>query len=207
VLEIREYFDKILSFDYSDCIKYGFRYRPAFYSSRLKKIDNFQPEINLFFIGVYREERLEFLKNLYGDGNFIYLYYPKHFFYLLRILKKRGFENIDIKYINFKQIDKQKYNQLFINSKYIIDIPDKNQSGFTQRILDAIYLEKKIITTQLNVKNEKFYNENNILVIDSKKEIDLRSSFFKTEYQKISKEIINYYSIETWTKEILEGED
>ena len=204
--EIYMYFDKIYSFDNKDCKKYNLCYRPTFYSNRLEKLKNkiFKENINIFFIGIYRKNRLKIVEKMYANENFIYLYYPKLFFYLLKILRKDEFIGIDKKYINFQPIKKEKYNEIFKNSKYILDIPEKNQTGLTQRILDALFLGKKIITTQKSISEENFYNPNNILIIESYEDIKKSDYFFKTEYEKIPNEIINYYSIENWVKDILE---
>lgn len=206
--EIRNMFDKIFSFDMYDCKKYLLKYRPTFYSKRLEILekDNLNENINLFFIGIYRKNRLNFLKDLYKENNYIYLYYPRLFFYLLKFLRKDEFKNISSKYINFKNISKEKYNELFMKAKYIIDIPEENQSGLTQRVLDALYLKKKIITTQKNIKEEKFYNKNNILVIEKVEDLYTNKDFFKAEYDMTFYKNINYYSIENWKKTILDEE-
>lgn len=203
--EIQGFFDKIHSFDYKDCEKYNLSYRPTFYSKRLEKLKNKELEenINIFFIGIYRKNRLDIVKKMYKDENFIYLYYSKLFFYLLKLLKEEEFIGIDEKYINFQPVKKEKYNEIFKRSKYILDIPEKNQTGLTQRILDALFLGKKVITTQKSISEEKFYNPNNILIIESYEDIKKSDYFFKTEYEEIPNEIINYYSIGNWVKDIL----
>lgn len=204
--EIQGFFDRIYSFDYKDCEKYNLNYRPTFYSKRLEKLKNedLEEDINIFFIGIYRKNRLNIVKKMYKDENFIYLYYPKLFFYLLKLLKKEEFIGIDKKYINFQPIKKEKYNEIFKRSKYILDIPEENQTGLTQRILDALLLGKKVITTQKSIVKEKFYNDNNILIIKNYEDIEKNDYFFKTKYKKITSEIINYYSIEKWIKDVLE---
>ena len=65
-------------------------------------------------------------------------------------------------------------------------------------------MEKKIITTNKNIKYEKFYNENNILIISKWKDFEKIETFIETSYQKVKKEIVDYYSIEAWVNEILE---
>lgn len=203
--EIYKFFDKVYSFDYTDCEKYNLNYRPTFYSSRLKEVKykNLEQNIEIFFIGIYRKNRLDIVKHLNNNKNFIYLYYSKLFFYLLKFLKNKEFLDVDKKYINFQPIKKEKYNEIFKHSKYILDIPEKNQAGLTQRILDALFLEKKIITTQKNIIKEKFYNKDNILIIEKYEDIKDHDYFFKTEYRTIDKEIIEYYSIESWARDIL----
>lgn len=205
--EIYEYFDRIYSFDLADSEKYNLKYRPTFYSKRLEKLKkNYGKNlnnINIFFIGIYRKNRLDIVRNLYSNENFIYLYYPRLFYNIFRIIGRKDFQNIQ-KYINYLPLKREKYNEIFVRSQYILDIPEKNQTGFTQRVLDAIFFEKKIITTQKNISKEKIYNSNNILIIDTYEDIIKNKDFFKKKYKKISKDKIEYYSLTSWLKEILE---
>ena len=206
--EIKQFFDKVYTFDFADSKKYNLRYRATFYSKRLEELKikdiNFLKKIDIFFIGIYRKNRLEILKNLYKNKeNFIYLYYSRIFYYIYRFIGKKDFKNIR-DYINFSPITREKYNEIFMQSKYIIDIPEENQTGFTQRVLDAIFLEKKVITTQKNIFEESIYNPNNILIIEKYEDIEKNEDFFKKNYEKISKDKIEYYSISYWANEILE---
>ena len=206
--EINKFFDKVYTFDFADSEKYNLRYRPTFYSKRLEEFKikdiNFIKKIDIFFIGIYRKNRLEILKNLYKNKeNFIYLYYSRIFYYIYKFMRKKDFKNIR-EYINFSPITREKYNEIFMQSKYIIDIPEENQTGFTQRVLDAIFLEKKVITTQKNISEESIYNPNNILIIEKYEDIEKNKDFFKKKYKKISKDKIEYYSISYWANEILE---
>ena len=206
--EINKFFDKVYTFDFADSEKYNLRYRPTFYSKRLEEFKikdiNFIKKIDIFFIGIYRKNRLEILKNLYKNKeNFIYLYYSRIFYYIYKFMRKKDFKNIR-EYINFSPITREKYNEIFMQSKYIIDIPEENQTGFTQRVLDAIFLEKKVITTQKNISEESIYNPNNILIIEKYEDIVRNEDFFKKKYEKIPKDKIEYYSISYWANEILE---
>ena len=206
--EIKQFFDEVYTFDFADSKKYNLRYRPTFYSKRLEELKikdiNFLKKIDIFFIGIYRKNRLEILKNLYKNKeNFIYLYYSRIFYYIYKFMRKKDFKNIR-EYINFSPITREKYNEIFMQSKYIIDIPEENQTGFTQRVLDAIFLEKKVITTQKNISEESIYNPNNILIIEKYEDIEKNKDFFKKKYKKISKDKIEYYSISYWANEILE---
>lgn len=208
--EIKDIFNEIFSFDIEDCKKYSLRYRPTFYSKRIEKLKaenrKVEKNINLFFVGIYRKERYEFLKKIKNEKNYIYLYFPGIFFCLFKMIRKKEFREVSFKDIRFKVIKKEEYNSLFIRAKYILDIPEKNQTGLTQRILEALILEKKIITTQKNIINEKFYNNKNILIVSSEEELKENKKFFKEKYSPINEKIIKFYSIEQWVKDILEGD-
>lgn len=201
--EIKDYFDKIYSFDKEDCKRENLKYRPTFYSERLKKLKN-ETEIKYkyFFIGEYRRDRYKMLNKIISreidNNNYFYFYCSYQM-----VIRKYFFDFFKNKKIFTKKISKEKYNELFSKSNIIIDIPEKNQKGLTQRILDGIFLEKKIITTNEDIKFEKFYNPNNILVVKNFEKID--KNFLEKPYVKIENEIVEYYSVNSWVKEVLEG--
>lgn len=201
--QIRSFFDKIYSFDLNNSLEENLIYRPTFYSERLKKYATVKilNKYNYFFIEEYRKYRLDFCNKLkkYLNNGYIFYYYNK--FMLIRNKDIKLFFN---KEIHIYPLDKVQYNEIFLSSKIVIDIPEIQQIGLSQRILDALYLEKKIITTNKNIKYEKFYNENNILIISKWKDFEKIETFIETSYQKVKKEIVDYYSIEAWVNEILE---
>lgn len=83
------------------------------------------------------------------------------------------------------------------NSKCIVDILQKEQSGLTLRPLEALAFNKKLITNNLNIRNEVFYSSKNIFIIgiDDFNNLD---NFLKMGYQPISKDIIHKYDVNTW---------
>ena len=60
-----------------------------------------------------------------------------------------------------------------VNSECILEIVQNNASGYTSRFLEAIMYDKKLITNNKAVKNDKFFNKNWISIISDPKEIDI----------------------------------
>lgn len=56
--------------------------------------------------------------------------------------------------------------------------------------------KRKLVTTNSDIKNYDFYNENNILIYSES--IDLDSPFFKNEYEELPDEIYEKYSLKNW---------
>jgi len=203
--EYKDYFDEIYSFDRRDCKNFNLKYRPTFYSERLKFLKK-ENEIKYIFsfIGEYSLRRSDLLKKIVQDykKSFIYLYYSPYI-YLLKYLFNKEYKMKDIK---FSKISRENYNNILQESEIVIDLINSEQTGVTQRSLDAIFLEKKIITNNENIKLSPIYLENNVLVINetqTKEEIISKvNTFLLTEYMKYPEEIINYYSLDQWIKEI-----
>lgn len=56
--------------------------------------------------------------------------------------------------------------------------------------------KRKLVTTNSDIKNYDFYNENNILIYSEP--IDLDSPFFKNEYEELSDALYEKYSLKNW---------
>ena len=67
----------------------------------------------------------------------------------------------------------------------------------TLRALESLFWEKKLITNNELIKNEKFYNKNNIFIIgiDDENEIEM---FLKKPYDKSSNKYKSEYDIDAW---------
>ena len=203
--EYKDYFNEVYSFDRRDCKNFNLKYRPTFYSERLKFLKK-ENEIKYIFsfIGEYSLRRSDLLKKIVQDykKSFIYLYYSPYI-YLLKYLFNKEYKMKDIK---FSKISRENYNNILQESEIIIDLINSKQTGVTQRSLDAIFLEKKIITNNENIKLSPIYLENNVLVINedqTKEEIISKvNTFLSTEYIKYPEEVIRYYSLDKWIEEL-----
>lgn len=196
-------YDRISSFEKEDCKKYGLIFRTNFYSSILDEIKQNNKKIiyDFIFVGQFRLERYLFIKNFMqlNNNGFYYLYHNFFTFIIFKIIKKE-YRNISFKDLKFKQLSRKNMYELMQKSKCILDDTDVNQNGLTQRIFDALYLEKKIITTNKKIKEYEFYNKNNIFVINSQN-IIIDRDFFTKEFLKEMD--LNSYSLENWCKDVI----
>ena len=65
--------------------------------------------------------------------------------------------------------------------------------------MESLFLKKKLITSNKNIKNHNFYNKNNIFIIGEDKWKDL-DKFINSDYEEIDQSIINYYDFDEWIK-------
>ena len=79
----------------------------------------------------------------------------------------------------------------------IIDIVQNEQEGLTVRALEALFYNKKLITNNNAIKDELFFDSNNILIWDESagNEID---AFIKLPYHICPSKIKEEYSFVTW---------
>ena len=175
------------SFDKNDCQKYNMNYNTTFYFENIKleakpfKYDN-------LFVGINKGRR-----KILDD--------------LEKKLKEKGFENYfyivpdpnetnvaDNKPINYKE-----YLNLLAASTCIIDILPVGQSGQTLRPMESIFFKKKLITNDVHVKQEDFYDRNNIFIL-GEDNFDEIENFITSPYQEVNTEIIKYYDFKNWLK-------
>jgi hypothetical protein len=190
-------FDKIFSFDPVDCINYPtLQYLPNFYFPEFATLSNKKIIYDISFIGWAYKRRLDIIKKLTaqlpGTSFFNYLYIPFSA-YLKELLKGSYLHNVKFTPVSFTEVIR-----IVQQSFCVLDIPDENQTGYTYRAIDAMAAGKKLITTNSNIQNEKFYNENNILIIDNHHP-DIEIDFFEKPFVPVN---IEEYSLSNWIKKI-----
>ena len=74
--------------------------------------------------------------------------------------------------------------------------------GLTMRTIELLGLQKKIITTNIDIVNYDFYNPVNILIID-RDSPKINKEFFTTPFTPIPQEIVSKYIISNWLKRML----
>jgi hypothetical protein len=97
----------------------------------------------------------------------------------------------------------EKLYKIYADSRCVIDIENKGQHGLTMRTIELLGLKRKLITTNKDIVNYDFYNENNILIIDRKNPV-IDESFFEKPYVMLSDEMYEKYSLKSWIMEVLE---
>lgn len=203
-LHLTKKFDKIFSFDRVDCKKYGFEYLPLFYDDNFMSLSKEKTNNkSILFIGSLHGDRYKVLKKIdnYLTKNNIqtkfYFYIPFTSF-IKKILFNQKFK-YESKYLIFIPMSKKKVLNLYKKSGFIIDIQNKDQDGLTMRSIETLGAGRKLITTNKSIKNDIFYNENDILVID-RYNIKINLDFFNNKYSNIDYSDLH---IDNWLNKIL----
>lgn len=175
----------IVTFDPLDAEKYGLHHIPQFYNMQYEYSKR-KPIVDLYLLISpkydYRKSYLQTIRNRIEDldiiTNFVVIDYKKKY----PISYKENIENI-------------------LDCRCILDIVHQGQSGLTLRPLEALVFEKKLITTNVHIKEYDFYNSNNIFIWGEDDESKLEH-FIKSPYQKVDKSIIQQYDINVWLKKL-----
>lgn len=104
----------------------------------------------------------------------------------------------DFKYYTLKQ---DEVNDILSKSKVVIDIQMGKQNGLTMRTFETLHLNKKLITSNQNIKQYDFYSSNNILCLEDIKET-VDSNFYNETFD-LNNKLDSKYSIASFVKQLL----
>ena len=186
--------DRVLSFDKNNCEKYGFEYIENCYaldpSIKLESL-----KYDMIFLGTDKS-RYDLLLSIIkktehmGWNNFIQIY---------------SYSRDENKYITHQFMQYKEYLKKLAQSRVVLDvIDDSYQNGYSLRVFESLFYRKKLITNQMMIKNEPFYNPNNIYVFNPKDLTSLNNldAFLEIPYQNVSNEKLALYDFEYWIKRI-----
>ncbi|NHQ68657.1 hypothetical protein [Elizabethkingia miricola] len=158
---------------------------------------------DLYFIGVYIEERMDFiisflekinalninaLIEIYADNISAISKKHRHIPYIQYISEKQSFEQISEK---------------MLDSKVLIDFVNPKHNGLSLRIFEALGHNKKLITTNKEERKYEFYDESNILIYDIHTNTEEIKKFFEKAYIPPVREITLRYSFKNWIENII----
>lgn len=183
---------ELWNFDKENAIQYEMQYNNTFYFEEIKpSFDDKSKDYDVVFVG-RNKHRSEKLLNIQNQLDQLEL---KSLFH---IVPNRNEENPN----NIKELSYQEYIDLISKSKAILDIMPPSQTGLTLRPMESIFLEKKIITDNIHIKEEAFYNKNNIFIV-GEDSLEHLKTFLDSPYEAIPSEIKMNYEFEQWITRII----
>ena len=208
--QMQELFDKCYSFDREDCaLNPKLKFLPLFYCRLYEDIGKQKKsdfKYDFCFVGTAHPKKYEFitrmstqLKSVY-PSQFIYFFFPSWIVYVYRKFKNPELKHAKINEFHFKPLHSEEMNEVYVESRCVLDSPQDGQLGLTIRVLEALGAKKKLITTNEDIVNYDFYRPENIYVY--KDRFDKNSSFFTEPYKEIDDEIYEKYALRNWLKEI-----
>lgn len=191
-LKTTELFDRVYTFDHDDSKKHNWDYIPNFFIKN-EDSQNKNHKYDLLFVGKFTEHRLKLLDEII-DKQLVsrpFKYYIKllpayknslHSYLLYLAIKRFREKNkwicdytlnyeaitrkLNHEYLIYKPVSPETVVKKRAQSKVIIDLPFPDQSGYTHNAIAALALGKKLITTNNRIRNEEFYNPDQVKIID-----------------------------------------
>lgn len=209
-VDILPYFDRVFSFDKSDVSKIkGVRFRPLFYIDHYaESANNKIKQVNdLCFIGTVHSDRYHLIREIKDQihnmslKGYFFLFFPNPILFLYKKVRDVKFLRARYKEFSFASLPQRDIVKTIQESRVVLDIQHPGQTGLTMRTIEMLGAQKKIITTNPEIKAYDFYNPDNILVIDRDKPV-LYESFFTSPYVPLDETISYKYSIGGWLQEL-----
>ena len=182
------YYDKVFTFDRKDYLENSdkIHFLPLYYyediSSKIVSSNN--NEYDIAFIGTGHEDRVKIVNKITveckekGLKIYSYIFLPHKLVYLYNKIFNKHYKGINDKHINYKMLPLAEAYSMYGKAKCVMDIESSTQTGLTMRTIEMIGLRKKLITTNKDIVNYDFYNENNIMVVD-RKDFKIDKNFLK----------------------------
>ena len=209
--EVKNYYDKIYTFDPNDAQKYQIGFLPLFYrKKRIGEGVKRNQEIDIFSAMNCHSDREKIAREIVEknkDKNIKIILTVNGKSYLRRIIKNH-FHSISDRYINIRfrknTLRQEELYQIMQCAKIILDVQYPTQIGLTMRTFDAMSVGRKLITTNPDVRYYDFYDPNNISIID-REDISIPDDFYISPYLSLKERIIDKYSLNTWIEVLLEN--
>ncbi|MGS0691937.1 hypothetical protein [Shewanella sp. 30m-9] len=180
---------KVVTFDRKDASDYKLEYHPQVINSDILPEAKVDCEYGLFFVGydkgrsevLFKINRLQFK----GKGNKIL------------VVDNKEPTSVALELLIREGIPYNEYIVMLNDSDFIIDINQGEQVGLTVRVIEALYLNKRIITNNADVKKYDFYNEKRVFVISGDNFYEELEGFIcqDEELQPLSDEILERYEL------------
>lgn len=148
----RTLYDLIFSFDQLDCIKYNFIYHPLVYSA-VNAEDKPNLDSDIYFLG-QAKNRLDDIIEIF---KVLRRYNLKLDINLVGVPKERQVYNDEIHYLDSFMTYKENLQHL-LKSRCVLEIMQKGGHGFTQRVVEVVGENKKLITNNPEIKSAPFFN-------------------------------------------------
>ena len=205
------YFDRVITFDKKDYLDFQeqLEFLPLFYyEDFLPPKTATEMEYDIGFIGTGHGDRVQIMGEVQrqceeqGLKIYSFMYLPHKLVYLYNKVTNPAFKKAKMSDFSYEKLPFEKVYEIYDKSKTVLDIESITQTGLTMRTLEIIGLHKKLITTNPDIVNYDFYNENNIQMID-RKHPKVDTEFINREYLELDEPIYKKYSLENWLKTVL----
>lgn len=203
-------FDRVLSFDPLDAKKYNLLLRPLFYGRGFSKT-TYTGKKSLYdisFVGTAHSDRFVVVDRVkaqlaFNVSAFWYLYLQAPWVMHYYRLTKPGMKHAQMGDFEFKPLIKSKVQSIFSESSCILDIEHPSQVGLTMRTFETLGAQKKMVTTNVNVREYDFFKKENICVID-RSAPEISTDFLMSPFVPVDDSTYVKYAIEGWVKDVLD---
>lgn len=208
VVDNLPFFDTTFSFDPLSARNYGMRLRPLFFSKGFERSPGDDFDYHLSFVGTAHTDRYGVVSRLRQSllpelRSYWYLYLQAPWVYHAYRVSNQAMRQARRDEFQFEPLNKMALQSVFSRSLAIVDIEHPRQRGLTMRTFETTGSHKKLITTNAQVREYDFFNDNNICIVD-RAEPRVPSAFLESPFTPLLPALYRRYSIEGWVDEVLD---
>lgn len=193
------FFDIVKTFDSYDASTHELKYLPLYYGSSFANLKTDVIDIDMAFFGAYHSDRLKIIKFFHNYFKSKKLVFFSHLYITKAALLKRLICGeilfSDIKYFKTYKVSFNDIQMIYSRANTVLDVELSIQSGLSMRTFEVLGAKKRLVTTNVNIENEKFYRNEIILVFDRKSPV-LNDNFFKSS--QVFDDDFSDYEIGNW---------
>lgn len=178
------------SFSKADCKAAGMKYAETFYNPALV-IESEQPERDVYFIGIDKGRRAileQWNSKLREMGLKVLIQLVNN----QKAIWNRHYSHSK----SYKQVCEE-----VAKSKCLLEIVQEGQTGLSQRTMETLFFNKKMITNNASIMSYKFYSQDRFFVIgvDS---IDRLQSFMRSSCKPLDEAVLQSFTFDNWLERI-----
>lgn len=213
-----DHFDKVVTYDMNDAEKYHADLLPFFYTKDMKPSSGLSKYL-ISTVGSNHSGRLEISRKIYSDLLSKLYDIQRETTGLMATTNLSINANEDKHLLCFRILDKSLPEDeivthqmmplpdvinLIRSSLCILDTDRESQTGTTPRLIWALAMNKKVITTNNNIKKYWFYDPRQILIIDRGNPTVPDEFIFTSLPEDFHQDKITGLRIDNWVKQLIE---
>ena len=198
------YFDKNFTFEPKDAHQHNLHFRPLFFIKDYLNVDkSIAIKHDVVFIGSAHTDRYligEKVKEIgasIGLNSYFYYYAQSKAAFLLKKVFDQNLKKFDVKKLNFKKLKHTEIAEIYTQSRSVLDINKPFQEGLTMRTFETLASGKKLLTTNSDIINYPFFDDDLILIID-RNHVEMNVKFFQSASKKINPETLEMMTLDSW---------
>ncbi len=199
-------YDECFSFDEVDAARSRIRFRPLFFTRGFERIAPAQPRFDISFVGTIHSDRYRIIQRIAAqlkdtERAYWYLYLQAPWMYAARRYFTDTVDGAERSEFRFTPLSRATVQEIFLNSRAVLDIEHPGQRGLTMRTLEALGSQTKLITTNATASAYDFYDAQNIAILNRNKP-RIPAGFLATPFRPVPEATHNRYRLETWVREV-----
>lgn len=199
-------YDECFSFDEVDAARWRIRFRPLFFTPGFERTVPAKLAYDISFVGTIHSDRYQIIRRIsrqLGDPSraYWYLYLQAPWMYTARKVFTQTVGDAPRSEFRFAPLARTEVQDIFLNSRAILDIEHPGQRGLTMRTLEALGSQTKLITTNATASAYDFYDRHNIAIIDRNRP-RIPRNFLTTPFRPVPDAIHDRYRLATWVRDV-----